>query len=108
MKDQYPKRYYAFHVQIINKGVRLFGAMKFLTESLETKESISQLNNRAGISGWPIVAYSNKSRAKIIITKLLIESEKTVRDIDYIALEDETTHDFEYISEGIDLTKTKF
>jgi hypothetical protein len=108
MKDQYPRRYYAFHVQIVNKGVRLFGALKFLSEALQTKESVGQIHSRSRISGWPVVAYSNKSRSKIIITKMLIESEKTIRDIDYIALEDETSHDFEYISEGIDLTKTKF
>jgi len=96
-------RYYAYHVQVGNKGSRLFQNLKFLTEELRTKESSMQISQRANRFGWPVSAYSNAAKTTILVTKHLIESSKVKKQKDYLAFEDE--FDSDYIGDGLDMTK---
>lgn len=96
-------RYYAYVVMVGFRGVRIFKSMKFMTDTLETKESSSQIGNRASKNGWPVTAYSNKAKCPITIQRCLIESERTNKKIDYIALD--VFNESDYISEGLDMTK---
>jgi len=99
-------RYYAYVVMVGFRGVRIFKSMKFMTEILETKESSSQISNRASKYGWPVTAYSNKAKCPITIQKCLIESDRTNKKREYIALD--VFNESDYITDGLDMTKKQW
>lgn len=96
-------RYYCFVVQVGGKGIRVFKTLKFLTEYLNTKESIYQMNTQVSKYGYPISAYSLKAKTRVLIHKCLIESPDVLKRVEYLPLDEDIESDF--IRDELDLTR---